>query len=191
MTLVCSLRLTACTILMTQDRELVGEREQGVRVASTEEHDIGGVWGWQAERWGSELLTEDVESVDLSQRPFLVRSTDTEVAPPAMTLPLTQVTCRKFGLSRLPECSCPSLLWLWGVWSSAGALLWAAPTLGVCFPHTHQAPAVFGIWLLVNAFVCRFKLQHIVREGASWTDAGKYVHEFLKLSSGLGVIAVR
>ena len=37
------------------------------------------VWGWQAERWGSELLTEDVESVDLSQRPFLVRSTDTEV----------------------------------------------------------------------------------------------------------------
>ncbi|KAK9822163.1 hypothetical protein WJX81_003005 [Elliptochloris bilobata] len=33
----------------------------------------------QAERWGSELLTEDVESVDLSQRPFLVRSTEAEV----------------------------------------------------------------------------------------------------------------
>lgn len=37
--------------------------------------------GRQAERWGSELLTEDVEVVDLSQRPFLVRSTDTEARP--------------------------------------------------------------------------------------------------------------
>jgi thioredoxin reductase len=33
----------------------------------------------QAERWGAQLLTEDVESVDLNQRPFVVRGTDTEV----------------------------------------------------------------------------------------------------------------
>lgn len=33
----------------------------------------------QAERWGSELLTEDVEFVDLSSRPFTIRSSDTEV----------------------------------------------------------------------------------------------------------------
>ena len=33
----------------------------------------------QAERWGSELLTEDVEHVDLSKHPFTVRTSDTEV----------------------------------------------------------------------------------------------------------------
>ena len=35
----------------------------------------------QAERWGSELLTEDVEHVDLSKRPFTVRTSETEVQP--------------------------------------------------------------------------------------------------------------
>ena len=34
---------------------------------------------FQAERWGSELLTEDVEHVDLSVRPFAIRTSDTEV----------------------------------------------------------------------------------------------------------------
>ncbi len=33
----------------------------------------------QAERWGAELVTEDVTSVDLSQRPFVVRSEEREV----------------------------------------------------------------------------------------------------------------
>jgi thioredoxin reductase (NADPH) len=33
----------------------------------------------QAERWGTESYTEDVVSVDLSQRPFTVKSTDREV----------------------------------------------------------------------------------------------------------------
>ena len=33
----------------------------------------------QAERWGSELLTEDVEHVDLSVRPFAIRTSETEV----------------------------------------------------------------------------------------------------------------
>ena len=37
--------------------------------------------GLQAERWGSELLTEDVEHVDLTSRPFTVRTSDTEVLP--------------------------------------------------------------------------------------------------------------
>ena len=36
----------------------------------------------QAERWGAELVTEDVEEVDLQQRPFLVRTSDTEVGLP-------------------------------------------------------------------------------------------------------------
>ncbi len=31
----------------------------------------------QAERWGSQLLPEDVESVDLQQRPFVVRGSET------------------------------------------------------------------------------------------------------------------
>ncbi len=35
----------------------------------------------QAERWGAELLTEDVEFLDLSQRPFTIRTSDTEVRP--------------------------------------------------------------------------------------------------------------
>jgi thioredoxin reductase (NADPH) len=33
----------------------------------------------QAIRWGAELVTEDVTSVDLSQRPFVVRSDEREV----------------------------------------------------------------------------------------------------------------
>lgn len=33
----------------------------------------------QAERWGSELITEDVEYLDLKQRPFTVRSSEVEV----------------------------------------------------------------------------------------------------------------
>ena len=33
----------------------------------------------QAERWGSELITEDVEFLDLKHRPFTVRSSEVEV----------------------------------------------------------------------------------------------------------------
>lgn len=32
--------------------------------------------GLQAERWGAELYTEDVESIDLSQRPFTIRTSE-------------------------------------------------------------------------------------------------------------------
>ena len=37
----------------------------------------------QAERWGAQLRTEDVEFVDVTNRPFTVRSTDSEVRPAA------------------------------------------------------------------------------------------------------------
>lgn len=33
----------------------------------------------QAERWGTELVTDDVELVDLSVRPFRIRTADREV----------------------------------------------------------------------------------------------------------------
>lgn len=33
----------------------------------------------QAERWGAELRTEDVEFVDVQNRPFTVRSSESEV----------------------------------------------------------------------------------------------------------------
>ena len=33
----------------------------------------------QAERWGAQLLTEDVEFVDFSRRPFTIRTSETEV----------------------------------------------------------------------------------------------------------------
>lgn len=34
----------------------------------------------QAERWGAELLTEDVDEVDLSVRPFRIKTSETEVS---------------------------------------------------------------------------------------------------------------
>jgi len=40
----------------------------------------------QAERWGSELHTEDVEYVDLTQRPFTIRSSEREVKANAVIL---------------------------------------------------------------------------------------------------------
>lgn len=33
----------------------------------------------QAERWGTVLITEDVELLDLKQRPFTIRSSENEV----------------------------------------------------------------------------------------------------------------
>ena len=47
--------------------------------AKQEAANICSLTSVQAERWGSELLTEDVEHVDLSKRPFTVRTSDTEV----------------------------------------------------------------------------------------------------------------
>lgn len=51
----------------------------------------------QAERWGSELLTEDVEHVDLSSRPFTVRTSDTEVKTHSIII-ATGATAKKLGI---------------------------------------------------------------------------------------------
>ncbi|HLO87187.1 MAG TPA: thioredoxin-disulfide reductase [Nostocaceae cyanobacterium] len=51
----------------------------------------------QAERWGAELYTEDVISVDLSQRPFTVRSEEREVKAHSIII-ATGATARRLGL---------------------------------------------------------------------------------------------
>ncbi|KAK9810090.1 hypothetical protein WJX72_004635 [[Myrmecia] bisecta] len=51
----------------------------------------------QAERWGAELLTEDVEYVDLSVRPFVVRSSDTEVLTHSIIV-ATGATAKRLGI---------------------------------------------------------------------------------------------
>lgn len=51
----------------------------------------------QAERWGAELYTEDVISVDLSQRPFIVRSEEREVRTHSLAI-ATGATAKRLGL---------------------------------------------------------------------------------------------
>ncbi len=51
----------------------------------------------QAIRWGAELVTEDVEFVDLSQRPFVIRSSDREVRAHSVVI-ATGATARRLGL---------------------------------------------------------------------------------------------
>lgn len=51
----------------------------------------------QAERWGAELYTEDVISVDLSQRPFTVRSQEREVKTNSIVI-ATGATAKRLGL---------------------------------------------------------------------------------------------
>lgn len=51
----------------------------------------------QAERWGAELYTEDVISVDLSQRPFTIRSEEREVKAHSIVI-ATGATARRLGL---------------------------------------------------------------------------------------------
>lgn len=52
----------------------------------------------QAERWGAELVTEDVILVDLSQRPFIVRSSEREVKTHSIVI-ATGATAKRLGLS--------------------------------------------------------------------------------------------
>lgn len=52
----------------------------------------------QAIRWGAELVTEDVESVDLSQRPFVIRSSEREVLAHSIVI-ATGATAKRLGLS--------------------------------------------------------------------------------------------
>lgn len=51
----------------------------------------------QAERWGAELYTEDVISVDFSQRPFTVRSSEREVKTHSIVI-ATGATAKRLGL---------------------------------------------------------------------------------------------
>lgn len=51
----------------------------------------------QAERWGTELLQEDVEFVDLSQRPFVVRGTEREVKAHSIII-ATGATAKRLGI---------------------------------------------------------------------------------------------
>lgn len=51
----------------------------------------------QAVRWGAELVTEDVTSVDLSQRPFVIRSEEREVYAHSVII-ATGATARRLGL---------------------------------------------------------------------------------------------
>jgi thioredoxin reductase (NADPH) len=51
----------------------------------------------QAERWGAELYTEDVTYVDLSQRPFIVRSEEREVRTHSLVI-ATGATAKRLGL---------------------------------------------------------------------------------------------
>jgi len=51
----------------------------------------------QAERWGAELYTEDVEFVDLNERPFTVRSTEREVKAHSLIV-ATGATARRLGI---------------------------------------------------------------------------------------------
>ncbi|MBD2664388.1 thioredoxin reductase [Richelia sinica FACHB-800] len=51
----------------------------------------------QAERWGAELYTEDVISVDLSQRPFTIRSEEREIKAHSIII-ATGATAKRLGL---------------------------------------------------------------------------------------------
>ncbi|MBV9387357.1 MAG: thioredoxin-disulfide reductase [Chroococcidiopsidaceae cyanobacterium CP_BM_ER_R8_30] len=56
----------------------------------------------QAERWGAELYTEDVIEVDLSQRPFLIRSEEREVKANSIVI-ATGATAKRLGLPGEPQ----------------------------------------------------------------------------------------
>ncbi|MEQ8998053.1 MAG: thioredoxin-disulfide reductase [Coleofasciculus sp. B1-GNL1-01] len=51
----------------------------------------------QAERWGTECYTEDVTSVDLSRRPFIIRSDEREVQAHSIVI-ATGATAKRLGL---------------------------------------------------------------------------------------------
>ncbi|GIL65683.1 hypothetical protein Vafri_19341 [Volvox africanus] len=55
----------------------------------------------QAERWGSELHTEDVEEVDLSVRPFRIRSTERELRAHSVII-ATGASAKRLGLPSEP-----------------------------------------------------------------------------------------
>ncbi|NJP08782.1 MAG: thioredoxin-disulfide reductase [Leptolyngbyaceae cyanobacterium RU_5_1] len=62
----------------------------------------------QAVRWGAELATEDVESVDFSERPFVIRSSDREVLAHSVVI-ATGATAKRLGLP------CENQFWSRGI----------------------------------------------------------------------------
>jgi thioredoxin reductase (NADPH) len=56
----------------------------------------------QARRWGTEMVTEDVISVDFAQRPFLIRSEERQVCAHSVVI-ATGATARRLGLPRESE----------------------------------------------------------------------------------------
>ena len=62
----------------------------------------------QAERWGTELYTEDVTHIDLSQRPFTVRSDEREVKAHSLII-ATGATAKRLGLP------CEEQFWSHGI----------------------------------------------------------------------------
>lgn len=56
----------------------------------------------QAERWGAQLFQEDVEHVDLKNRPFTIRSTEREVKCHSLIV-ATGATARRLGFPREKE----------------------------------------------------------------------------------------
>ncbi|KAG6554738.1 hypothetical protein Mapa_003757 [Marchantia paleacea] len=56
----------------------------------------------QAERWGADLRTEDVEYVDVRNRPFTVRTSETEVKCHSLII-ATGATAKRLGLPREQE----------------------------------------------------------------------------------------
>lgn len=62
----------------------------------------------QAVRWGAELVTEDVTSVDFSQRPFVIRSEEREVRAHSVII-ATGATAKRLGLT------CENEFWSRGI----------------------------------------------------------------------------
>eukprot|EP00270_Netrium_digitus_P011364 TRINITY_DN3610_c0_g1_i1.p1 TRINITY_DN3610_c0_g1~~TRINITY_DN3610_c0_g1_i1.p1 ORF type:complete len:548 (+),score=109.81 TRINITY_DN3610_c0_g1_i1:197-1840(+) len=56
----------------------------------------------QAERWGAEMHTEDVEFIDVTTRPFIVRSSEREIRCNSLVI-ATGATAKKLGLPREKE----------------------------------------------------------------------------------------
>jgi thioredoxin reductase (NADPH) len=56
----------------------------------------------QAERWGTQCYTEDVISVDLSQRPFTIRSTDWEVKANSIIIATGATASPNSGVTAFP-----------------------------------------------------------------------------------------
>jgi thioredoxin reductase (NADPH) len=86
----------------------------------------------QAERWGAELYTEDVESIDLQARPFTIVSGERTVKAHSVII-ATGATAKRLGI--------PSE-------EKVGACCWC----GSCPQHTNSAACTLA-WRMVACSV--------------------------------------